>query len=285
MNCEGTCEPYDRGQCGQRRKRTHQSAEPFKGSRNSDRRVDFDQNALGGVDVDLKPPCLVEWRVEQSQEALQRRKSGRSEISSCACICGADSPRRGYEELSKSRTWCVISGRACAMSRPIFARTPWWSSQLRRLYLSSPFPPRCPAGAECLYVSRQACSSTTISLLVESFSALVLGAFGAAGIMVGFRGGDPGAGRLRETGLLGFSMGIAAEPALAPAVVVVVEGTNEGAETESDDPCFFAASAAAAAAELPLTVAAAAEVPALVDAAVDILSRSSPVSRACSSRW
>lgn len=131
-----------------------------------------------------------------------------------------------------------------------------------------------------MYVSRQACSSTTISLRVESFSALVLGAFGAAGIMVGFRGGDPGAGRLRETGLLGFSMGIAAEPDLP----VVVEGTNEGAETESDDPCFFAASAAAAA-ELPLTVAGSAEAPALVDAAVDILSRASPVSRACSSRW
>ena len=161
------------------------------------------------------------------------------------------------------------------MSRPIFARTPWWSSQLRRLYLSSPFPPRCPAGAECLYVSRQACSSTTISLLVESFSALVLGAFGAAGIMVGFRGGDPGAGRLRETGLLGFSMGIAADPDLAAPAAVVVEGTKEGAETESDDPCFFAS--AAAAAELPLTVAASAEVPALVDAAVDILPRSSPV--------
>lgn len=53
---------------------THQSAEPFKGSRDSDRRVDFDQNALGGVDVDLKPPCLVEWRVEQGQKALQSRR-------------------------------------------------------------------------------------------------------------------------------------------------------------------------------------------------------------------
>lgn len=91
--------------------------------------------------------------------------------------------------------------------------------------------------------------------------------------MVGFRGGDPGAGRLRETGLLGFSMGIAADPDLA-APAVVVEGTNEGAETESDDPCFFASAAAAA---LPLTVAASAEVPALVDAAVDILATCSPV--------
>lgn len=103
-----------------------------------------------------------------------------------------------------------------------------------------------------------------MSLLVESFSALVLGAFGAAGIMVGFSGGEPGAGRLRETGLFGFSIGIAAGPGLPPEVV---EGTNDGAETDSDDPCFFAA----ASVELPFTAAAAVEVLALVEAAVDIL--------------
>lgn len=80
-----------------------------------------------------------------------------------------------------------------------------------------------------------------MSLRVESLSALVFGAFGAAGIMVGFRGGDPGAGRFLETGLLGFSIGMAAD--LAPAAPPDVEGTNDGAETESDDPAFLLAAA------------------------------------------
>lgn len=86
-------------------------------------------------------------------------------------------------------------------------------------------PPLAPAGAECLYVSRQACSSTTISLLVWSFSAFVLGAFGAAGIKVGFRGGLPGAGRLRE----GF------EDEAAEEACNFAEGTNEGDATDKVD--------------------------------------------------
>lgn len=101
-----------------------------------------------------------------------------------------------------------------------------------------------------MYVSRHACSRTTIKRRVESLSALVFGALGAAGIMVGFSGGDPGAGRFRETGLLGFSIGMAAGPGLPP----VVAGTNEGAETErTDDPAAFLLLLPLAAASAPLT--------------------------------
>lgn len=75
-----------------------------------------------------------------------------------------------------------------------------------------------------MYVSRQACSRTTMSRRVESLSALVFGALGAVGTRVGFKGGLPGAGRLRDCLGGGFSMGMAFEE---------VEGTNEGAETES----------------------------------------------------
>jgi len=115
-----------------------------------------------------------------------------------------------------------MSGLACAISLPIFASTPWWSSQFRRLYFSSPapLPLRPPVlGAECLYVSRQACSSTTISRLVVSFSAAVRGVLGATGIMVGFSGGEGGAARLRDVG-----------PAESS---VLDEGTNAGDAPES----------------------------------------------------
>ena len=101
---------------------------------------------------------------------------------------------------ANERTWCVMSGRACAISRPILARTPWWSSQLSKEYFSSPpLPFLPPAELElevvCLYVSRHACSSTTMSLRVFSFSWNVLGVFGATGIIDGSSVED--AGRLR----------------------------------------------------------------------------------------
>ena len=34
--------------------------------------VDLDEDALGGVDVDLEQPGLVEGRVEQREQALRR---------------------------------------------------------------------------------------------------------------------------------------------------------------------------------------------------------------------
>lgn len=199
--------------------RTHESAEPLEGSGNANGRVDLDEDALGGVDVDLQPAGLVEGRVEECQEALCR---GPSPSVSCT---GAS-----YDER---RTWWVMSGLACAMSLPIFASTPWWSSQFNRLYFSSPLPPRAPGGALCLYVSRHACSRTTINLRVESLSALVFGALGAVGTMVGFKGGDPGAGRLREGfGAGGFSIGMADDPGLD-------DGTKVGAETDRVDAAPF----------------------------------------------
>jgi hypothetical protein len=99
------------------------------------------------------------------------------------------------------------------MSRPILANTPWWSSQFKRLYLSSPLPPRNVAGAECLYVSRHACSRTTIKRRVSSRSVFVRGGLGATGMRVGLRGGEEGAARLRDSADL-------------------AEGTNEGERTE-----------------------------------------------------
>lgn len=92
------------------------------------------------------------------------------------------------ESRSVSRHWCVMSGRASAMSRPIFASTFWWSSQFRRAYFSpaSLLPRACVAlPLDTLYVSRHACSSTTMSRGVDSFSAVVLGTLGAVGTMVG----------------------------------------------------------------------------------------------------
>lgn len=48
----------------------HQAGKALKRPWNPNVRVDLDQDALGGVDVDLKQPRLVERRVEQRQEAL-----------------------------------------------------------------------------------------------------------------------------------------------------------------------------------------------------------------------
>ena len=42
----------------------HQSGETFEGSRNSDSGADFNQNAFGSVDKDLKSSGLVDWGVE-----------------------------------------------------------------------------------------------------------------------------------------------------------------------------------------------------------------------------
>lgn len=45
----------------------HQACKPLEGSRNANTRADFDQNALGGVDVNLEFAGLVDWRVEESK--------------------------------------------------------------------------------------------------------------------------------------------------------------------------------------------------------------------------
>ena len=48
----------------------HQAGESLERARDADRRADFDQNALGGVDVDLQLSGLVDGRVEQSEQTL-----------------------------------------------------------------------------------------------------------------------------------------------------------------------------------------------------------------------
>ena len=60
------------------------------------------------MNIHLELPGLVEGRVEEREETLREwRVSEREEAESCADI-----------------TWCVISGRAWAISLPILARTP-----------------------------------------------------------------------------------------------------------------------------------------------------------------
>ena len=48
----------------------HETCKPFEGSRDADGWVDFDQDAFGGVNVNLKLAGFVDWRVEESKEAL-----------------------------------------------------------------------------------------------------------------------------------------------------------------------------------------------------------------------
>lgn len=49
----------------------HESGKALKRPRDTDRRRNFDEDALGRVYVDLKPPRFVDGRVEQGQQALQ----------------------------------------------------------------------------------------------------------------------------------------------------------------------------------------------------------------------
>jgi hypothetical protein len=50
----------------------HETGESLERSGNSDRRGDLDEDALGGVDVDLELSSLVDGGVKERQEALQR---------------------------------------------------------------------------------------------------------------------------------------------------------------------------------------------------------------------
>lgn len=103
-------------------------------------------------------------------------------------------------------TWCVMSGRASAMSLPVFARMPWWSSQFRSVYLTSPSLPPFPfAPLVTLYASKQACSSTTNSLRWDDATP-PFGTWACTGSMDGFAGAilrvlDAGRGRVGRCGL------------------------------------------------------------------------------------
>lgn len=48
----------------------HEPCEAFEGTRNAHGRADLDEDAPGGMDVDLKLACLVHWRIEESQKTL-----------------------------------------------------------------------------------------------------------------------------------------------------------------------------------------------------------------------
>ena len=48
----------------------HETSEALEGTRDSDGGRNLDEDALGGVDVDLQLAGLVDGRVEQSQETL-----------------------------------------------------------------------------------------------------------------------------------------------------------------------------------------------------------------------
>jgi len=49
----------------------HETSKSFESTRNSNSWADFDEDSFGGVDVDLKFACLVDWRVEEGKETLR----------------------------------------------------------------------------------------------------------------------------------------------------------------------------------------------------------------------
>lgn len=49
----------------------HQTSKTFKGTRNSNRWADLDENALGGMDVDLKSSRFVDGGIEEGEKTLR----------------------------------------------------------------------------------------------------------------------------------------------------------------------------------------------------------------------
>lgn len=49
----------------------HQTGETLEGTWDSDSRADLDEDAFGGMDVDLKFAGLVDRRVEEGKETLE----------------------------------------------------------------------------------------------------------------------------------------------------------------------------------------------------------------------
>ncbi len=105
----------------------HQAREAFERPRNSHGGADFDENAFGGMDVDLELAGLVNRRVKKGEQTLKGRCK-RLQWSLVNVAVG---------------TWWVMSGRASLMSRFIFLMMPMCSSLFSSEYLSSlPAPPR-----------------------------------------------------------------------------------------------------------------------------------------------
>lgn len=106
----------------------HETGEPLECSRDTDGRVDFDQDALGGVDENLEPTGLVHGGVEKSEQTLR-------------WISG-DSLTLLLPLAMLNRTWWVISGRASLISRFILRMIPMCSSLFNRENFSSLVPER-----------------------------------------------------------------------------------------------------------------------------------------------
>lgn len=107
----------------------HQTGEPLECSRDANGRIDFDQNALGGVDENLEPTGLVHGGIEKSEQTL-RRVSGDSFLTLVLPL------------VMLNRTWWVISGRASLISRFILRMIPMCSSLFSRENFSSLVPER-----------------------------------------------------------------------------------------------------------------------------------------------
>lgn len=58
---------------GERKRPTHKATETIKSSRNSGLGVDFNEDVLLCVDIDLEKPSTIQRTVHKHQEALERR--------------------------------------------------------------------------------------------------------------------------------------------------------------------------------------------------------------------
>lgn len=56
-------------------KLTHEAAKSLESAGYANMRIDFDQNAFGGVDIDLEKAGLIERRVKKSEETLEKAVS------------------------------------------------------------------------------------------------------------------------------------------------------------------------------------------------------------------
>ena len=54
------------------KKLDHETSESLEGTRNANRRANFDENSFGSMNVDLKLSCLVDRRVKESKETLKK---------------------------------------------------------------------------------------------------------------------------------------------------------------------------------------------------------------------
>lgn len=126
-----------------------------------------------------------------------------------------------------------MSGLASAISLPVLARMPWWSSQFNKAYLTSPpFLPR-PA-VLTRYASKQACSRMTKSRLCP-FATPPLGTCACTGSMCGFAGagmGLPDEAAIAILRALDEGRGLVG---LSAGATLACAATGEGGEEESSD--------------------------------------------------